>query len=152
MHSDLKPSNIVFKDGKAHLIDFGCGEQLRSGSKKSSNLKGCVLFASPEKLRGKYSFALDLWALGIVLFICLFGYSPFDPTHSRDYQRAMAEITMFGFDPSTRRGFGAFFPKALNISNESKQLIAGLLTSDPKQRLTAEQVLTHPWVVRHCGP
>lgn len=77
---------------------------------------------------------VDMWAVGVILFILLAGYFPFDGTDEE-----VRELTLSGQYEFTPEHFS-------HISEEAKELVRGLLTTDAEQRLTAQQALSHPWV------
>jgi calcium/calmodulin-dependent protein kinase I len=77
-----------------------------------------------------------MWAMGVITFILLGGYSPFSDDGNQ--QKMFEKI---------KKGEFAFDPEYWNhISKQAKDLIRGLLTVNPADRLTADGALTHPWV------
>jgi calcium-dependent protein kinase len=81
VHRDLKPENILLnndsEDPKITLIDFG--QALRFDPKKKMTLKsGTSYYIAPEVLNGSYDEMCDLWSIGVILFIMLVGYPPFN--------------------------------------------------------------------------
>src|SRR3989338_6340901 len=101
---------------------------------------------APEVVNGLYTIHCDLWSLGIVIFLLLFGFSPFSaPTVVETYNL----ITKHGICPSQpTEGFRNSFPPnvAEMCSPEAVDLITKLLQSDPIRRLSAAEVLDHPWI------
>lgn len=80
---------------------------------------------------------VDMWSFGVILYILLGGYLPF---HSQDTQVMYNKI---------RKGAFEFHPKYwTRISNDAKELIRGLLTTNPAKRLTVHQALRHPWLLK----
>ncbi|EJK77107.1 hypothetical protein THAOC_01084 [Thalassiosira oceanica] len=83
VHRDIKPENILFEsreqDSAIRLIDFGLS---RTHDPKLegplANPVGTAYYMSPEVLKGKYDRACDLWAIGVVCYILLCGYPPFN--------------------------------------------------------------------------
>uniref|UniRef100_A0A674AFB3 Calcium/calmodulin dependent protein kinase II alpha n=1 Tax=Salmo trutta TaxID=8032 RepID=A0A674AFB3_SALTR len=93
-------------------------------------------YLSPEVLRkDPYGKAVDLWACGVILYILLVGYPPFwDEDQHRLYQQIKAGAYDF---PS---------PEWDTVTPEAKDLINKMLTINPAKRITASEVLKHPWI------
>jgi serine/threonine protein kinase len=94
-------------------------------------------YLAPEMLqRHAYDKAIDVWALGIIVFVLLCGCLPFDDDSSRITSEVVA-----------RKKFALRFPRwASNLSPSAKELLQKLLDVNPKTRITAEEALRHPWV------
>src|SRR3954463_13091481 len=80
IHGDIKPENIRLQDGdRVRVLDFGIAKHLSQTRKFTVNLFGSLPYTPPERLdRGGVDRHSDLWAVGVVLYICVAGYSPFD--------------------------------------------------------------------------
>ena len=94
-------------------------------------------YLAPEMLqRHAYDKAVDIWALGVIVFVLLCGCLPFDDDSS-----------VLPSESAARKKFTLRFPKwASNLSASAKDLLHNLLDVNPKTRFTAEQALNHPWV------
>src|SRR4051794_30953415 len=80
VHRDLKPENVmVLPDGRVKLLDFGLARQVDAGGVTEEGVVvGTAAYMAPEQLRGqRTSTAVDLWALGVVLYQMLTGRQPF---------------------------------------------------------------------------
>jgi cGMP-dependent protein kinase len=79
IYRDLKPENmIVDQDGYLKLIDMGTAKLLSHSNQRTSTVIGTPHYMAPEIIQGKgYSFAADLWSLGVILFEFLFLSLPF---------------------------------------------------------------------------
>jgi calcium-dependent protein kinase len=90
-HRDIKPENVIFvnKGGGASsgervqvkLIDFGLSkiQEEKDGALQMMNTKlGTPYYVSPEVLEGKYDKRCDLWSLGVMAYMLLLGYPPFN--------------------------------------------------------------------------
>ncbi|CAG8569050.1 7364_t:CDS:2, partial [Cetraspora pellucida] len=123
---DLKPENILMSNKEkleVKITDFGLSKLLGPEYSLMKTMCGTPLYIAPEVLspRRSYGKAVDMWSLGVILYVCLCGYPPF----AKD----------FG-PPSFEE----------QISNEAKSLIRGLLTVNVRDRLTASQALEHPFM------
>ena len=137
VHRDLKPENFLFSKrevtSKLKLIDFGLAKSI-STEKKMTTKTGTCYYVSPEILAGPYNLKCDIWSLGIILYMMLSGYPPFDGETDRDILEAV------------KNGELQFSESVWDsISAEAKDLIRHLLDRNPTTRFTAEEVLAHPW-------
>uniref|UniRef100_A0A672QMQ9 Protein kinase domain-containing protein n=1 Tax=Sinocyclocheilus grahami TaxID=75366 RepID=A0A672QMQ9_SINGR len=97
----------------------------------TSGFAGTPGYLSPEVLRkDPYGKAVDLWACGVILYILLVGYPPF---WDEDQHRLYQQIKAGAYDVSL-------------ITPEAKDLINKMLTINPSKRITAAEVLKHPWI------
>jgi calcium/calmodulin-dependent protein kinase I len=137
VHRDLKPENLLYAtkedDSIIKLTDFGLAKFTKV---KMATACGTPGYVAPEILSGKpYGPEVDLWSIGVILYILLCGFPPFFDENTPNLYRAI-KACRFDF-PS---------PYWDDISDPAKNLISRLLTVDPKQRATSEQVLAHPWI------
>ena len=149
-HCDLKLSNIVFTktpDLKVKLIDFGSAQKLRNPSKMLHKSVGSIGFMAPELIIGSYNTLCDLWSVGCITFILLFGFNPFNPTSSSNIN-LVHQSTLRGFCSEVRKGYGSFFPQNIPTSKEAMDFISNLLVLNWKDRMTAQESLNHPWLQR----
>ncbi|SPR00135.1 non-specific serine/threonine protein kinase [Plasmodiophora brassicae] len=151
-HLDLKPDNFLFKskddDSKLKVIDFGMAASVQS-RKHLTRLCGTPYYIAPEVIERHYNEACDMWSIGVVMFVMLFGFPPFwvDPAqYGKQADDAIFRLIKKGFTPKTKAGFGPFFPSSINVSESAKDLIAKLLVTDVAERLTASEALEHPWL------
>ncbi|CDY40789.1 BnaC02g41580D [Brassica napus] len=165
MHRDLKPENFLFsscdEDSSLKSIDFGLSVFCKPGAFDSlpplvklnsvegsisssstspsaafSKLVGSACYVAPEVLRRHYGRECDVWSAGVILYMLLCGFPPFNAGTDRGIFRKILQGKLdFETDP---------WP---SISESAKDLIKKMLESDPKRRLTAHQVLCHPWIV-----
>ncbi|GAB9474539.1 Camk protein kinase [Globisporangium polare] len=144
VHKDIKPENILMSSRDAPSANFVKLADFGSAGPASVNNKlddiGTSAYLPPELLEsGICTTACDMWALGCVLYIVLSGSHPFDldGTATDDEVEERIKHAPVTFD----------FAAWTNVSAEAKDLISKLLLKDPSQRLTADQLLLHPWVV-----
>lgn len=138
VHRDLKPENFLLlnKDENSPLkaTDFGLSVFFKQGE-VFRDIVGSAYYIAPEVLKRKYGPEVDIWSVGVMLYILLCGVPPF---------WAESEHGIFN---SILRGHIDFSSDPWpSISAGAKDLVRKMLNSDPKQRLTAFQVLNHPWI------
>lgn len=143
-HRDLKPENLLLVskdcDSSVKLGDFGfakkCDDSANDGQGSLRTSCGTQTYVSPEILRNKpYGTKSDMWSLGVIVFILLSGYPPFTDSDKRALFRKIQK-GKFDFHPDYWGG----------ISEEAKEMVKGLLTVDPKKRLSAKELLETEWI------
>ncbi|XP_015111482.1 ovarian-specific serine/threonine-protein kinase Lok isoform X2 [Diachasma alloeum] len=142
-HRDLKPENILLaSDQKYPLVkvsDFGMSKFLDAASMLMTYC-GTPLYVAPEILRrkgrGAYTAQVDVWSLGVILYVMLSGLCPFT---QNDPHMALDEQILKG----VYRFHSQKFDK---VSMEAIDLIKSMLTVNPGKRRTIKQVLEHPWL------
>mmetsp|Transcript_23328 Transcript_23328/g.23070 ORF Transcript_23328/g.23070 Transcript_23328/m.23070 type:complete len:313 (+) Transcript_23328:168-1106(+) len=137
-HRDLKPENLMFltknPDSDIKLIDFGLAKEV-SESSVMHRFNGTPYYIAPEVLSRNYSYEVDCWSLGVIMYVMLSGTPPFNGRNNE-------EILM-----SVYNGSYSFRPRAFQVvSNMAKDLIARLLVKDPQLRYTARAAFNHPWI------
>eukprot|EP00457_Paulinella_chromatophora_P001478 gb/GEZN01001480.1/.p1 GENE.gb/GEZN01001480.1/~~gb/GEZN01001480.1/.p1 ORF type:complete len:657 (-),score=65.58 gb/GEZN01001480.1/:888-2858(-) len=144
-HCDLKPDNILFQDNSEDsppkIIDFGMASHLKQ-RQYLSHFTGTSYYIAPEVHGKHYTISVDIWSLGVILFVLVFGFPPFNGKNPKEIHNA----TRKGFDPRVRKGWGAWFPEARPASDLVCDLIGKMLRSEAEKRLTAGEILQHPWV------
>jgi calcium-dependent protein kinase len=120
-------------DSKLKLIDFGLAKSIKSENRMTTKTGTCY-YVSPEILTGPYTEKCDIWSLGVILFMMLSGYPPFDGDTDKDILDSVKNSPL------------AFSEQVWEtISNEAKDLVSRCLDRNPETRISAEQVLSHPW-------
>jgi calcium-dependent protein kinase len=151
VHCDVKLANILLTDNSQHptvkIIDFGVSQYLKGTAPLSAEV-GSPSFMAPEVLDGCYDQAADLWSLGVVVFILLFGFNPFNPRarSAVKYRNKICGAIHAGFCNETKKGYGAFFPESIPASDTAKDFVAKLLDSDASSRMSCDAALDHPWL------
>ncbi|KAD6453364.1 hypothetical protein R6Q59_015244 [Mikania micrantha] len=138
MHRDLKPENFLFANMKENaamkLIDFGLSVSFKPGE-RFSEIVGSCFYMAPEVLKRNYGPEVDIWSAGVIMYILLCGYPPFwADTEVGICREILCSTINFNIDPWPR------------VSSNAKDLVKKMLNPDPKRRLTAQQVLEHPWL------
>lgn len=154
IHRDIKPDNLLIRrDGTVKIADFGISRILEEVSRTmTGSVFGSPLFMAPEQVEGKNpSGAIDLFALGGVLFRCLSGRHPFEAEHAHavmwrivqeDAPRLATVLpgvspdldalvaSMHGRDPSTR-------PRAHEVARILRRFLVGSGSADPLEAVAA---------------
>ncbi|KAK4755408.1 hypothetical protein SAY87_009165 [Trapa incisa] len=138
MHRDLKPENFLFANKKEtaalKAIDFGLSIFFKPGE-TFTEIVGSPYYMAPEVLRRNYGPEVDVWSAGVILYILLCGVPPFwAETEQGIAQAIIRSVVDFKRDP---------WPK---VSDNAKDLVKKMLEPDPTKRLSAQEVLEHPWV------
>uniref|UniRef100_A0A674JKE0 Ribosomal protein S6 kinase n=1 Tax=Terrapene triunguis TaxID=2587831 RepID=A0A674JKE0_9SAUR len=145
VHRDLKPSNILYVDESGNpesirICDFGFAKQLRAENGLLMTPCYTANFVAPEVLKRQgYDAACDIWSLGVLLYTMLTGYTPFANGPDDTPEEILARIGSGKFSLT-----GGYWN---SVSVTAKDLVSKMLHVDPHQRLTAAQVLRHPWIV-----
>ncbi|XP_073686418.1 ribosomal protein S6 kinase alpha-3 isoform X4 [Garra rufa] len=145
VHRDLKPSNILYVDESGNpesirICDFGFAKQLRAENGLLMTPCYTANFVAPEVLKKQgYDAACDIWSLGVLLYTMLTGFTPFANGPEDTPEEILARIGSGKFCLT-----GGYWN---SVSIEAKDLVSKMLHVDPHQRLTAAQVLKHPWII-----
>jgi len=146
VHRDLKAENVLMHrapdaaedaEPTVMLTDFGLARQVPTDGSLMSEACGSPAYAAPEILAGEgYSgTACDMWSVGVIVYMLLCGYPPF-------YADDLTEL--FVAIMSAKYEFGS--PEWDDIEPQAKDLISGLLQTEPSDRMSAADVLEHPWI------
>ncbi|KAL0699683.1 hypothetical protein Bca4012_055805 [Brassica carinata] len=138
VHRDLKPENFLFANKKENsalkAIDFGLSVFFKPGD-KFTEIVGSPYYMAPEVLKRDYGPEVDVWSAGVIIYILLCGVPPFWAETEQGVALAILRgVIDFKRDP---------WPQ---ISESAKSLVRQMLDPDPTKRLTAQQVLAHPWI------
>ncbi|XP_037557891.1 serine/threonine-protein kinase H1 homolog [Dermacentor silvarum] len=141
-HRNLQPENVLYAHpgagAKVMIADFGEACAPRSGREAHMHTVcgGALHYTAPELVaRRPYTRAVDMWALGVIACFLLTGALPFDADNDADLVRLILRAQL----PTAERGWE-------HVSPEAKCVARRLLQRNPVQRLTAAELLRHPWV------
>jgi len=138
VHRDLKPENLLSAgEGENEVVkvaDFGFAKNF--GEEKLVTSCGSPGYVAPEVLtEDTYTNEVDMWSVGVIIYILLSGYPPFYDESPPKIFKKITEVK-YDFDD----------PAWDDISETAKDLIRRLLVKDPAERLSAKSTLDHPWL------
>ncbi|XP_044779941.1 ribosomal protein S6 kinase alpha-2 isoform X1 [Bubalus bubalis] len=161
VHRDLKPSNILYVDESGNpesirICDFGFAKQLRAENGLLMTPCYTANFVAPEVLKRQgYDAACDIWSLGILLYTMLAGFTPFANGPDDTPEDILARISSGKYALSGGNWDSiSDAAKMHRVTPRTVDVVSKMLHVDPHQRLTAVQVLKHPWIVNreHLSP
>eukprot|EP00286_Rhodomonas_abbreviata_P016967 CAMPEP_0181321360 /NCGR_PEP_ID=MMETSP1101-20121128/18638_1 /TAXON_ID=46948 /ORGANISM="Rhodomonas abbreviata, Strain Caron Lab Isolate" /LENGTH=404 /DNA_ID=CAMNT_0023429171 /DNA_START=65 /DNA_END=1279 /DNA_ORIENTATION=+ len=148
VHRDLKPENVLYAnsedDSPVKIADFGLGKIVNSKMPLSMRtVCGTPIYVAPEVLKKQgYGVECDVWSAGVIFYILLCGFPPFDQDES---------VPVI-FDQIKNARYDFPEPYWDEISAEAKDLVTKMLTASPTQRITGKATLEHAWVKKfHAG-
>lgn len=168
-HRDLKPDNILCVNtdslSPVKLCDLDLGSKIEINAGGACGMTpqlltpvGSAEYMAPEVVEGfinddagPYDKRCDLWSLGVVVYILLCGYPPFTGNCGENCDWAYGgscydcQESLF---KNIQEGHIQFPAKDWDrVDPQAKDLVRKLLLKDPKQRISAQMILEHPWVV-----
>ncbi|XP_032134085.1 serine/threonine-protein kinase 36 isoform X2 [Sapajus apella] len=133
LHRDMKPQNILLdKGGGIKLCDFGFARAMSTNTMVLTSIKGTPLYMSPELVEERpYDHTADLWSVGCILYELAVGTPPF-------YATSIFQLVSLILKDPVR------WPSTMSPC--FKNFLQGLLTKDPRQRLSWPDLLHHPFI------
>ena len=138
IHRDIKPENLLLGlSGELKIADFGWSVHAPNSRRKT--LCGTLDYLPPEMVEGRdHDSTVDVWSLGVLCYEFLFGTPPFEAAgHSETYKRILRVDLRFPAHP--------------HVSDGAKDLIRQLLVKSPKERMSLENIFSHPWIVHNTA-
>uniref|UniRef100_A0A8C8K120 protein kinase C n=1 Tax=Oncorhynchus tshawytscha TaxID=74940 RepID=A0A8C8K120_ONCTS len=137
VHCDLKPENVLLASSDAFpqvkLCDFGFARIIGEKSFRRS-VVGTPAYLAPEVLRNKgYNRSLDMWSVGVIIYVSLSGTFPFNEDEDIHDQIQNADF-MYPANPWKK------------VSQEAIDLINNLLQVKMRKRYSVDKSLSHPWL------
>ena len=169
-HRDLKPENILFRSPDSLdlvIIDFGLSADVEVGAAdgeggggaggggaahshkpQSDHMRsrvGTLYYMAPEIFTKDYGRACDLWSIGVITYVMMCGYPPFNGDDDREIMAVLK-------NPAKTVTFHGDSKEWARASGECKDFIRQLMSRDPAQRPTAREALEHPWFKKTHTP
>ncbi|XP_063079224.1 serine/threonine-protein kinase D3-like isoform X5 [Engraulis encrasicolus] len=137
VHCDLKPENVLLASAEPYpqvkLCDFGFARIIGEKSFRRS-VVGTPAYLAPEVLRSKgYNRSLDMWSVGVIIYVSLSGTFPFNEDEDINDQ---IQNAAFMYPPNPWK----------EISGEAIDLINNLLQVKMRKRYSVDKSLSHPWL------
>ena len=133
IHRDLNLGNLFLTDKMELKVGgFGLATKLKFDEERKRTICGNPNYLAPEILDGKtgYSYKVDIWSLGIIIYTLIIGKPPFE---TRDVKTTYKRIKMNAYS----------FPETAIISEAAKNLITQILVTDPSKRPFLDEILMH---------
>ena len=144
IHRDLKPQNIMLKNDWPSTVlkiaDFGFARFLK-GNMLTTTICGSPIYMAPEILNKKpYTSSVDMWSLGLILYQMVTNKLPFD--HCKTTIELLNELKKY-------KSASIQIPEIYKTCpDDLRDLISKLLTFDPKNRLTLQMYMQHPYIIK----
>lgn len=152
VHRDLKPESILlvkensFEHLKISQFDIskiisnpiknasiGTSKEFLDKDNMMNTMCGTLSYTAPEILKGKpYDYRIDLWSLGVIMYILFCGYPPFFGNTDNEIVHSIVKDCI-EFEEDDWK----------HVSNEAKQIIKGLLEKDPSKRMSCDDIINY---------
>ena len=141
MHRDLKPENIMLthkltkknKKYEVKLIDFGTAKIFKKGEKETQFI-GTSYYIAPEVLKESYDEKCDVWSSGVIMYILLCGYPPFNGNSNEEIYNSIQNSQPYFHGEDWK-----------DITPEAIDLLQNMLNKKASKRFSAQQCINHKW-------
>ena len=149
-HGDIKLQNILLNSNfNIKLIDFGFSRKINDGL--ISELTGSKYYNAPEMFscatKGYDGVLADTFSLGVVLFVLVMGFYPFDKPNIMDNRYKLIfkkDFDNFWKKCEQKKNFSG--NNLTGVSKEFKDLFSKMICPKPKERITLSQIKKHIWL------
>lgn len=142
VHRDLKPENLLFhtpeEDSDLLIADFGLSRIIDEEKfRMLTTTCGTPAYMAPEIFqKSGHGKPVDVWAIGVICYFLLCGYTPFDRDSSAEEMQAILACD-YAFEPEEYWQ---------DVSDNARDFISGCLQIDINKRMTSDQCLAHPFL------
>ena len=140
LYSYLNQRSFKIPEAKAAKLIYNLAKSvnfLHEPNETTNEIVGTLGYMAPEVLMGKdYSFSADIWGIGVITYLLLTGYLPFD---DEEEDKEVIRKTLFESIPFYNYSWK-------NISSKAKEFVKKILKKDKEERITIEQILSDPWL------
>jgi serine/threonine protein kinase len=144
LHRDIKPENILIHGNIVKIADFGLAKELAQPSTMLKRSCGTLEYAAPELLCGRpYGLKSDVFSLGIVLYVLLFGAFPFSVESAASLQ--CMDHFPTGVDVRDMSCLSRSNVQWRLVSPLAQDVLLQMLKVNDAERISAEDLLGHPW-------
>ena len=134
IHRDIKPANILFCGGDAKIGDFGVSKFAEDRNRDLPGT-GTPNFMAFESYTGEYSFATDVYAFGVTLYLAYIGKLPFDMPDLNNIRKSYDDRKVWFRKKDKHDDF-----------KNVETLILSMLKTDQARRIEIKKLMTHPFV------
>jgi len=141
VHRDLKPENFLFlnkgpiETNVLKIIDFGLSCAQKPAGEYLKTKVGTPYYVSPQVLMGRYDHMCDIWSCGVIMYVLLAGYPPFNGSNDAEiFRKVRSGVVRFDR------------PEWRYVSKDAQDLVRQLLRMKPAERFSASQALSHDWI------
>jgi serine/threonine protein kinase len=134
VHRDLKPENILLdRNDHIKIIDFGFAKVYSDSSHIFTSRCGSPAYVAPEVVNcGRYTAAVDIWSLGVILYAMALGRLPFDgATVDSQLRRVVYSQPEF----------------PVHMNPDLRSLLTGMLDKNGDSRISLREIRIHPWMI-----
>ncbi len=153
VHRDIKLDNVLMADeteeSSVKLVDFGLSKMI-GPNELCREPFGTFGYAAPEVLKGMaYDKGVDIWGLGVVLYILLAGHAPFE----EESEERLALETIHKEPDYAGHDWVGVSDAAKDCVKRNTSVfdtVVGMMTKDMKKRISLKELLRHPWLTSNC--
>ncbi|TVU35265.1 hypothetical protein EJB05_17147 [Eragrostis curvula] len=146
IHRDIKPSNLLVNHkGEVKISDFGVSAVLANSVGQRDTFVGTYNYMAPERISGSsYEYKSDIWSLGLVILECAIGRFPYIPSEGEGWLSFYELLEAIVDQPPPSAPADQFSPEFCSF-------ISSCIQKDPAERLSASELLNHPFIKKFEG-
>ncbi|EPS64762.1 hypothetical protein M569_10015 [Genlisea aurea] len=144
LHRDLKPSNLLINHrGEVKITDFGVSAIMKGTAALANTFVGTYHYMSPERINADHhGYKSDVWSLGLVILECALGRFPYSSPQPGGWVNFYEVMEAIVETPAPVASPELF-------SSEFCSFISSCVQKDPKDRLSTNELMAHPFVNKY---